>query len=218
MKRCIAAAILLLLLFPDQSVAEKPADSLDRYLTRVLEIVKSYDQGQGEGEEKALFLKRLSRAASEIFDFRIMARMSLARQWRILSDSQQEDFVFLFTKLLEGNYFGKMLKYMDEIKRFSRENISIIDEVVYSPRRAEVSTVISFKEVRVPITYRFVCRDGPWRIYDISLENISLIQNYRAQFKGVLQKKSCEAFLDMLRKKAKENTVLNTSAHSGSGD
>jgi phospholipid transport system substrate-binding protein len=208
---CLVTILLLALLSPVRAATATPAQELDTYLNKVFDVVHEYDGQSLDEPAKRQFLKRLSGMASDIFDFRIMARMSLAKQWRSLSESQRNEYVRLFTDLLENTYFGKILKYIDQIQKFSRQDISIVDQIVYSAHRAEVRTVIVIKDTHVPINYRFVSRDGPWRIYDISLENISLIQNYRSQFKGVLQSRSSEEFLAMLRDKTRQTELVETS-------
>jgi len=208
LKHCLAVCVCLLF-FPAQSAAAEPAEKLDRYLNEVFAVVHGYDTEQSSPADRERFLKRLSGLAEEIFDFRIMARMCLAKEWQSLSEAQQDEYVRLFTRFLEGNYFGKILQYLDQIQRFSKENITIVDEVIYSAHRAEVHTVITFNEAQVPIDYRFVARNGPWRIYDICLENISLVQNYRSQFQGLLQTQTSEEFLGRLRQKAESCSLLS---------
>jgi len=200
-KRVCAAAMLIVFMLPAQVSAGKPAETLDTYLKRVFQIFKDYEAASITEQQGNELKRRLSDLAGEVFNYTIMARMSLARHWRDFSQTQQKEFVRLFRQLLEENYFAKVLTYLEEIKSYSPENLAITEEIIFSERKAEVQTVISYEGKKVPVNYRFVNLNDSWAIYDISVEGVSLVQNYRGQFGESLAKSTPAELLEQLRSK-----------------
>jgi phospholipid transport system substrate-binding protein len=209
---CAAAMLIVFMLLPAQVSAGKPAETLDIYLKQVFQIFQDYEAASITEQQGNEIKRRLSDLAGEVFNYTIMARMSLARHWRDFSQTQQKEFVRLFRQLLEENYFTKVLTYLEEIKSYSPENLAITDEIIFSERKAEVQTVISYEGKKVPVNYRFAKVNDSWTIYDISVEGVSLVQNYRGQFGESLAKSSPAELLEQLRSK-----VGSTQAEQAGG-
>lgn len=197
----LAVFCLLACLLPGPALAETPAEKLDSYLQKVFQIFQDYDSASISQEEQLELKQRLSDVAGEIFEYSVMARMSLARHWQELSAEQQQEFVRVFRQLLEANYFDKVLTYLEEIARYTPENVAITDEIVFTERKAEVQTSIAYEGKTVPVNYRFVKLKAGWQIYDISVEGVSLVQNYRSQFGEALAGSTPQELLDRLRAK-----------------
>jgi phospholipid transport system substrate-binding protein len=110
--------------------------------------------------------------------------------------------VDLFQKLLQQNYFGKIEKYIQEIKKQTADSVVIKDEIVFSERKAEVKTIINYQDKAVPVSYRLVSYpEKGWKVYDVYVEGVSLIQNYRSQFKDLMLRNSPGEMLQILRDK-----------------
>jgi phospholipid transport system substrate-binding protein len=122
----------------------------------------------------------------------------MARNWTKLSPAQQAEFIVLFEQVLEKSYVDKILSYTDQKIEFYKENI-------LSGSQAEIQTKIVTSSTEIPIFYRVILKDGKWRVYDVVVENVSLVQNYRTQFNDILANKTPEQLLEILRKKVKEH-------------
>ncbi len=90
------------------------------------------------------------------------------------------------------------------LKKYPKNNIEILDQIIFSSRKAEVRTRIKYNDKYIPINYRFVLIGKQWKIYDVYVEGVSLIKNYRSQFKDMLLKKSPKEVINELRLKLKD--------------
>jgi phospholipid transport system substrate-binding protein len=132
-----------------------------------------------------------------MFDDVELSKRALARNWNNLSVPQRQEFVKLFRQLLEKTYADKILSYSDEKVLFDKE-------IILSDKIAEVQTRVITSSKEVPVYYRMIFKKNIWKVYDVVIENISLVQNYRTQFNEILAKNTNEQLLDILRKKVKE--------------
>lgn len=173
--------------------AGEPTDQIRQAVDKGLQIVN--DPGLQSKDKKKERNDRLRKIVYALFDFPEMAKRSLGPHWRRLAAKDQEEFVALFTELLEKTYADKVDLYNGEKVLYTRE--------VQDNGYAEVaSKVISKKGTGISVVYRCHRATGDWKIYDIVVENISLVNNYRAQFNRVLAKSSYDELIRMLRQKA----------------
>jgi phospholipid transport system substrate-binding protein len=122
---------------------------------------------------------------------------SLGKTWKQMNGEQQQEFVDLFAKLLERTYMERIRDYNDEKVVFDKE-------VMIGENKAEVSTKIETQSQEIPILYRLYNRSGEWRVYDVLIENVSMVKNYRTQFTEFLTKKNVDDLLEHLRQKTSE--------------
>jgi phospholipid transport system substrate-binding protein len=115
--------------------------------------------------------------------------------WSKFSPDQQKEFVGLYKSILEDAYADKIMLYADVKIVFSKE-------VPLTEKTVEVQSTALTKSGEVSIYYRVIMKDNVWRVYDVVIEGISLINNYRAQFREILVNKPPESLLETLRKKA----------------
>ena len=102
----------------------------------------------------------------------------------------------LFEQVLEKSYIDKILDY-------SNEKVNFYKESMLTDSQAEIQTKIVTASKEIPIFYRMILKDGKWKVYDVVVENVSLVQNYRTQFNDILAKDTPEKLLEILRKKVK---------------
>jgi phospholipid transport system substrate-binding protein len=164
--------------------------------TRVDRIVKILGDKSLEEDVK---IKQLEKAADETFDYGYLSRMTLGRNWLKLDDSQRSQFIELYRLLLEKNYMGQLLKYTDEKVVFDRQTM-------LSEKKAAVDSNIVASDKKIPITYRLIRRDGDWKVYDLVIEGISLVSNYRTQFNDILSRQTPTEMLVILRKKVTDKS------------
>jgi phospholipid transport system substrate-binding protein len=130
------------------------------------------------------------------FNYTEMGRRSLAKNWNGLSVQQRQEFVGLFSKLLENSYASKIESYRDE-------QIIYRDEVVKGDY-AMVKTRIKRADDKIDVDYKLKKSGDQWQIYDFVIEKVSMIRNYRSQFSKIIKRDSYEALVAKLTKKLNE--------------
>ena len=142
--------------------------------------------------------KLLRDTASERFDWREMARRSLAKHWQQRTDEEKREFVPLFTDLLEQ-------AYMNRIENYSGDKVSYDGEKVKGEYSLVKVRIYTAKQTDIPVVYRLRKKDSQWLIYDISIEGVSLVKNYRKQFDSVILSSSYEGLVEKLKEKVAKN-------------
>jgi phospholipid transport system substrate-binding protein len=195
MKRLfVGVSILLLLLISLPVYAGAPLDTVKANADKVLDILR--DPKLKAPSAKEIKKDKLRIIYVNMFDEVELSRRSLGFNWNKLNAAQRQEFVKLFEQVLEKAYADKILAYTNEKIEFTKESM-------ISGSLAEVRTRVITASREIPITYRVISKDGAWRVYDVVIENVSLVQNYRTQFNDILAKNSPEQLLDILRKKVK---------------
>ncbi len=191
-----AAICALLFLSPAHAAAPSPTEQIRGAIDRVIGILNRADLKSKAKEEERR--KLLREQIQPVFDFGEMAKRSLGVNWRDRSPQERERFTALFTELLENSYLGKIESYNGERIRYAREKVD--------GSYAEVDTTIVVSGRReIPVVYRLLGAGDRWRIYDVEIEGISLVNNYRSQFKGILAKSSFEELMNRLRSTVKRS-------------
>ena len=196
MKRLRMGFILLaLLLIPLHVGAGVPLDTVERHVNEVLKVLRDPAlQGEANKEAKQ---EKIEAIADEMFDYVALSRLTLGRNWRKFNGDQKKEFVQLYRSILEKAYMDRILSYTDEKVTFDKETM-------LSEKKAEVQTHIVTKSTEIPIFYRVYLKDGTWKVYDVIIEGISLIKNYRTQFRDILANNPPEEVLKILRKKTEQ--------------
>lgn len=193
MKKCIVGMTLILcLIFPVSSFSGQPTETVKGNLDKVLDVLRDPSL-KAESAKKAK-KNKIRDISEEMFDFTELSKRSLGKNWSKFNPDQQKEFVGLYKSLLEDAYADKIMLYTDVKIVFSKE-------VALTEKTVEVQSTVLRKSGEVPIYYRVVMKDGVWRVYDVVIEGISLINNYRSQFKEILVNKPPESLLETLRKK-----------------
>lgn len=188
----IGLGMLVLVIISAPVHAATPLETVRTEVNKVLDALRN----KGLKEEAKKETLRL--VYKEMFDQVELARWSLGNNWNKLTEAQRQEFVELFQQVLEKAYADKILAYTDEKILFDRE-------VPISKNRVEVQTRVVTKSKEIPINYRVVQKsDGTWKVYDVVVENVSLVMNYRSQFNDILSKNKPEQLLETLRKKVKD--------------
>ena len=192
--RYVVLGLLILFLWSFPAYAGAPLDTVKVNADKVLDVLR--DPKLKPASAKEIKKKKLEVIYAEMFDEVELSRRTLARNWNKLNETQRKEFVHLYHQILEKAYADKILSYTDEKIVFDRE-------AVISANMAEVHTRIITSSKEIPIIYRVILSDGAWRVYDVVVENVSLVQNYRTQFNEILAKNTPEQLLEILRKKVK---------------
>lgn len=184
-----------LLLWAVSARAGEPTESIRQTTDKILSVVTDPEL---KSPEKAAERRRLIReAVDERFDWREMSRRTLAIHWRRRTEEEKKTFIKLFGKLLERTY-------LERVEGYSGEGVVYEDERVEGDYALVSVRVRTEQGTEIPVRYRMRRKEGVWLVYDISIEGVSLIQNYRTQFNSILIRSSFEKLLDKLRQKVEE--------------
>jgi phospholipid transport system substrate-binding protein len=175
-----------------------PLDLVKATVSRVLAIVQAPRVIANDGRQRRAEIRR---AAQGLFDFREMARLALAQHWKDRSAPEQEEFVQLFTELLERSYLTTIENYAGEKITFQGESIS-------GPYAQVRSRITTDRRMETSIEYRLLERDARWAVYDVVLDGVSLVSNYRSQFNSIIRTSSFADLLAKLRSKEIEAHVI----------
>ncbi len=188
---CALAAVLVLALCVSAQ-AGGATDVMQAFVDKVLSVLR--DPAYKAEGEKANQRQKLSELSDTVFDWVELSRRTLALNWNTFDVEQRGEFVGLYKKLLEKTYMDRIQDYKDEKVEFTAEDR--LDE-----NQVEVRTVVRAPDKDIPINYRLINRTGQWRVYDVVVEGVSLVQNYRSQFNNILSSKTPKDMLDDLRQK-----------------
>lgn len=192
-----ALPILLLLLFTPVLVlaVDTPTAYIRSNIDAVLAILTAPElQGEEHKDER---LRRIEGMVDTFFDSEELSKRALGQYWRTFDDRQRQEFQILFLELIKAVYLKKSLTYNNEV-------VNYIQEILKSETMAEVHTTITSPNLNIPIIYFLIRKDASWKVYDVSVENVSLIKNYRSQFQSILQQKSPADLIAILKEKTNE--------------
>ena len=189
----IIALIIFVFIFP--VYAEAPIKVVETNVNKVLDVLR--DPKLKVASAKEVKTQKLRVIYKGMFNEMEFSRRTLGRNWNQFTPAQRKEFVDLFEQVLEKTYLDKILSYTNEKIEYTRE-------IIHSDKQAEVQTKVVTSSQEIPIFYRLIFADGNWRVYDVVVENVSLVQNYRTQFNDILAKNNPEHLLQILRKRVKE--------------
>ena len=193
--RVTTLIVLGLMASPLSVLATPPLETMQTSVNRVLEVLR--DPALKGESAKGRKEKQVWAIMDGVFDYDELSKRTLAQHWKAFNSEQQKEFTQLFGKLLGGIYMDKIMGYTNEKVVFTKAS-------TFSDEMAEVQSEIITATKSIPIGYRMISKGGQWKVYDVMIEGVSLVQNYRSQFRDILSKKSAESLLNMLREKVKK--------------
>ncbi len=198
MKKLYVAALAVLLagaIFSGQALAGAVTDDVKKTVDQVVSIVSNPDFKKTRNESK----KRaaLKSAISRIFDYGEMAKRSMGVNWKARTKAEQKEFVGLFSTLLENSYAGK-------IESYNNEKIVYNGETVNGTYAEVKSRVITAKRDEFTLDYRLMREGNRWMVYDVVIEGVSLVSNYRSQFNKIIVSQGYGELVKKLRSKSEE--------------
>ncbi|MDT8399677.1 MAG: ABC transporter substrate-binding protein [Pseudomonadales bacterium] len=186
----VLLALCLMALPLSLQAAASPSDTVRTVVDAVLGTLKT------EGLSKAEIASRIRTEVSAAFDSRAMAQSVLSTNWRNASKAQQDEFESLFSELLENIYIGRLESYTNETVEFGKESIN--------DTRATVDTAIVTQSGKIPVNYKLRLRNEGWFVYDVEVENVSLVSSYRETYRSIVSKSGIDGLLTQLREKNQE--------------
>jgi len=186
----VAWALLFGLLAAWNAMAGPPTDQLRPAIERVVKILE--DRGlktEGRAPERRQAIRE---AADATFDWTEMARRALGQHWGKLDEAERQEFVGLFRTLLERAYVGK-------IDRYSGEKVIYAGETIDGDMASVKTKLTSRQGQEIPVEYRMIKRGDKWLVYDVIVEGVGLVSNYRTQFNEIIRTSSYQDLLKRLR-------------------
>ncbi len=186
--------LALLIVLPLQGYAATPKETVEQGVDKVL---KTLGDPAFKAKTKDEKIDTIGKEIDHIFDFEELSKRTLGRDWKKMSAEQQTEFVKLFKQLLQGVYADRLLEYSDQKIIFDKETM-------LKKGRAEVQSFLQTSDgKKIPLFYRLTDKSGSWKVYDVIIEGVSMVKNYRTQFKQILSKGSPDELIETLREKVK---------------
>ena len=185
--------LFVALLVPVSRVAASipdPTEQLKPFIEKVIAILQDKELQEGA---KCNLCQRVIDVARERFDFQEMSKRVLGKHWKQISSEQQADFEELFTRLLEHAYIGKIEEYAGQEVEYKKQRIR--------GKRAEVQTVLVDAGKSIPVSYIMLLRQDQWMAYDVVVEGVSLVRNYKEQFDQIIRADGYEHLVREIEKK-----------------
>lgn len=193
---CISGTVALMLclcLWTSQAKAsEGPVQAVQNGTNQVLHLLKEYHQDTPALREK------IRAVVDRYFDFDAIAKRALGRRWRSEPPEKMREFTRYFSRLLFNTYIGKIENYTDEKITYGLQqkgdDYAVVDAVVTGSQVGKVT-----------LQYYMHLKGGSWKVYDVVIEGVGLVTNYRGQFNSILTRSSFDDLLKQLKEKASES-------------
>lgn len=195
LKRSFLCMITVLLLATNVLAAANNGvtDEVKKTVDEVVRIVSDKEMKKNDHKRR----QALKKSISTIFDYNEMAKRSLGKHWNTRSPAERKEFAELFASLLENSYAGK-------IESYNNEKIVYLKEMIDSDHAEVKSKVVTAKRDEFTLDYRMINQNGKWMVYDVVIEGVSLVSNYRTQFNKIIMSDSYPALVKKLQTKTDE--------------
>ncbi len=184
------ACLLLAASFQVQAQNATPGETVETTVNAILAILRNNTL---EREEARVMMRA---EINKAFDARAMAQSVLSTNWRDASQEQQEAFQTLFMETLENTYIDRIEAYTNEEVEFRKEDIN--------NNRATVNSVILASNNEIPVNYKLRLRSDGWFVYDVEVENVSMVSSYRETYRSIVRRSGMDGLLAQMREKAAE--------------
>jgi len=177
--------------------AAQPMDELKGPIDQIVKILR--DPRYKAASKKELQREKMWESARQIFDFKAIARGTISRyRWSEFTPKQREEFTDVFTEFIGNIYFKKIQS------EYHNETVVFLKQEMFTKSKARVMTKIKRDSVETPVDYSMWLQDGHWKIFNVFVEGVSLLGNYRNQFERFLTNSSIEDLISVLKKKVEQ--------------
>lgn len=171
--------------------------NLDHSFNKILNLIK--DPKFSDPADRSETLKNIEKEVKNLFNFKEFSARSSGKAWNNFTDKQKEEFTNAFADLL-------IYTYLSKIKNYNGEQIFYTDSRISSSGKlVEIGTIIELNNGRkIPVAYRMLVTNNVWLVYDVIVERISLVKNFRTQFHDILSNKNADELIALIKTKAQE--------------
>ena len=192
-------SLMFLLINAPYAESGRPKEEVKANVDKVLELLRNKELKQPENKQKRR--EKIRKVLRQNFNYEEMSMRALAVHWKKRTPAEKKEFISLFRDLLERSYMKRIESYTDENVVYAAESID--------GDYAEVKTkIITERKVVIPINYRLLKSSSKWKVYDVIIEGVSLIKNYRTQFNKIIRSQSFEALIKRMKNKQEEEESL----------
>ena len=181
---------MLVITIPPVFAASGPKAQVEETVEAVIALLKD------KSMEREMRRDKIRKLIYDRFDFQLMSQRTLSTNWKKASAEQKDRFIQLFSQLLEWSYISRIEAYTNEKVEYVGEKIK--------KNRAQVNTVILSAGTEIPVNYRLINKDNEWLVYDVIIEEISLIRNYRSSYRTIAKKDGIDGLLAQMEQKIEE--------------
>lgn len=180
-------------LFVAAATIAHAGEPTEQLRTQVDEVLKVLEDPALRAPDKAQERRDvIRRVANQIFDFEETAKRALGPHWAARTPAERKEFVALFTDLLERSYVSR-------IEQYSGEKVAYAGDQVTGDQAVVKTRIAGKTGSEIPVDYRMMKTGNGWRVYDVNIEGVSLVANYRTQFNKIVQTESYQALVDRLK-------------------
>ena len=198
----LTLAVAAALLAAPPASAGEPTDQLKTQVDRVLKLLDDPTL-KDRPKDKRVAVRKI---AEDIFDFGETAKRSLGRHWAARTQAERDEFVKLFGDLLERSYISK-------IELYGGEKIQYVNDKVEGDQASVMSKLLTKTNTEVPIEYRMLKKGDRWLVYDVIIEGVSLVSNYRTQFNKIIQTSSYAELVKKMKSRQEEMGSATEAGH-----
>jgi phospholipid transport system substrate-binding protein len=170
-----------------------PTEDVKKTVDEVVHIVADKEMKKNDVKRR----QALKKTISTIFDYPEMAKRSLGKHWNVRTAAEKKQFAELFATLLENSYAGK-------IESYNNEKIVYIKDIVEDEYAEVKSKVVTASRDEFTLDYRLFKQNGKWMVYDVIIEGVSLVSNYRSQFNKIITSNGYDKLVKKLQSKSEE--------------
>jgi phospholipid transport system substrate-binding protein len=186
----VGFAIVLFIASATAAQAGEPTDQLKTHVDEVLRVLENPAlRAPDKADERRDVIRKV---ANQIFDFEETAKRALGPHWTARTPAERKEFVGLFTDLLERSYVTR-------IEQYGGEKVTYASDQVTGDQAVVKTRILSKTGTEIPVDYRMFKTPQGWRVYDVNIEGVSLVSNYRTQFNKIVQTESYQALVDRLK-------------------
>ena len=206
MKRYLICFIFILTLsISSAAFGSQPMDEIRDPMDKIIQILR--DPQYQSASQKAAQRQKIWLIVDNFFDFKEISQRTLARFWKNFTPEQQQEFVETFSEFLANIYLKRIQG------EYKNEKVVFIGQDLLSKSKASVKTkVIREDSIEIPVEYSLLKKDNAWKVYDVVIEGVSLVKNYRTQFRSILLKQEPARLIETLKKKNEKHNSNTSSA------
>ncbi len=190
MKKLFLYVLVTLLSVSTSFALPQPQVRVEEMVNTVLGVLQQKDLSQAEKRAE------VSGRVQEYLNIESIVRRTLGTYWDGATEEQRQQFATLFIKILEGTYLNRMDGYSDGTVKYLKQRVK--------GNKAIVDTLVVSKEMEIPVQYKMIYNDGRWQVFDLVLEGISLVRNYRSSYGEIIRREGYDGLLALMDKKVQE--------------
>ena len=202
-RRIIMGVLVGSLLWTVHVTRAEAGEPLEKVRQTINEVLTTLSNKALQSQERRV---KIRQTVLQHFGFDEMAQRSLGQHWRTLTPPQRQEFVALFTDLLEGSYITRI-----EGSSAGPQSVRYPKEEINNDNASVHTEIVSGRDLPVPVEYRLLHQEGDWKVYDIVIEGVSLVNNYRTQFNTIIMKDSYAGLVKRMRLKLQQEQAASPS-------